>query len=306
MLINIQELSGLERQGWLQHAIAPRPIAFASTIDTAGNVNLSPFSFFNLFSTNPAIVIFSPTRSVRENKVKHTLLNMQEVPEVSINICTEAMVQQVSLSSCNYPKGVDEFMKAGFNKEKATYIQPPLVKESPIQMECKVLEIKSLGKGPGAGQLVIAEVICMHVSENVLNDAGTMIDQRKVHHVARLGGDWYAVINEQNLFTVAKPNAHLGIGIDALPLAIKNSRILTGNHLAQLANVSSIPAIDAAFEDMQLKQIIQYYANSPAEMEEELHRYAIQYIQKNEIEKAWQILLTGTDVRYSDKTENTI
>lgn len=300
MLINIQELSGLEGQGWLQHAIAPRSIAFAGTIDAAGNVNLSPFSFFNLFSTNPAIVIFSPTRSVRENKLKHTLLNLQEVPEVSINICTKAMVQQVSLSSCNFPKGVDEFEKAGFTKTNSTYIQPPLVKESPIQMECKVLEIKSLGEGPGAGQLVIAEVLCMHVAENVLNNAGTMIDQRKVHHVARLGGDWYAVINEQNLFTVAKPNAHLGIGIDALQEAIRNSRILTGNHLAQLANVSAIPNIDAAFDDAQLKHIMQYYAGSPTELEEELHLYAKQCIDAQQIEKAWQILLTGTDGIFSD------
>jgi len=295
MIVNINELTGLERQGWLQHAIAPRPIAFASTIDAAGNINLSPFSFFNLFSTNPAVVIFSPTRSVRENKIKDTLQNLLELPEVSINICTENMVQQVSLSSCNYPKGVDEFIKAGFTKAPATHIQPPLVKESPVQMECKVLEIKSLGDGPGAGQLVIAEVICMHVDEHILNEDRTMIDQRKLHHVARLGGDWYATINESNLFTVTKPNAHLGIGIDALPNNIRNSHILTGNDLAQLANVSTLPTIDAAFEDAQLKQIIQYYANSPSEMEEELQRYAKQCIQEQQIQKAWQILLTNTD-----------
>jgi flavin reductase (DIM6/NTAB) family NADH-FMN oxidoreductase RutF len=296
MLIHIQELKGTERQGWLQHAIAPRPIAFASTIDKQGNVNLSPFSFFNLFSTNPAIVIFPPTRSVRENAVKHTLLNVMEVPEVGIHICTTEMVQQVSLSSCNYPKGVDEFVKAGFTKQKATYNQPPLVKESPVQMECKVLEIKSLGDGPGAGQLVIAEVICMHVAESILNEARTMIDQRKLHHVSRLGGDWFASINEQNLFTVAKPNAHLGIGIDALPISIRNSKILTGIHLAQLANVSALPEIDANFNDDKVKNIIQYYAGSPTEMEEELHQYAKQFIDKNEVDKAWQILLTGTDV----------
>lgn len=182
--INIQELPFRKRQAWLQYAVAPRPIAFASTIDKAGNVNLSPFSFFNLFSTNPPIVIFSPSRSGRNNTLKHTLINVLEVPEVVINICDYNMVQQVSLSSCEYAKEVDEFIKAGFTKQAATIIQPPMVKEAKIKMECKVNEVKSLGDEGGAGQLVIAEVLCMHVDDSILNEDATMIDPFKMQHVA--------------------------------------------------------------------------------------------------------------------------
>ncbi|MBA4198018.1 MAG: flavin reductase [Chitinophaga sp.] len=294
--INIQELPFRKRQAWLQYAVAPRPIAFASTIDKAGNVNLSPFSFFNLFSTNPPIVIFSPSRSGRNNTLKHTLINVLEVPEVVINICDYNMVQQVSLSSCEYAKEVDEFIKAGFTKQAATIIQPPMVKEAKIKMECKVNEVKSLGDEGGAGQLVIAEVLCMHVDDSILNEDATMIDPFKMQHVARLGGDYYALINEQNLFTVAKPNTELAIGIDALPEGIKNSKILTGNHLGQLANVQQLPEVDVAFEDVQLKNIIQYYSINPDEMEKELHRYASVLLDQGKVKEAWQVLLADENV----------
>lgn len=296
MKINIQELPIQQRQAWLQHAVSPRPIAFASTIDKEGNVNLSPFSFFNLFSTNPPVVIFSPSRSGRDNHLKHTLENVLEVPEVVINICDYNMVQQVSLSSCEYAKGVDEFIKAGFTKEASTIVQPPMVKEAKVKMECKVIEVKSLGETAGAGQLVIAEVLCMHVDESVLNEDGTMIDLHKLQPIARLGGDWYAVINEHNMFTVAKPNKELGIGIDALPEGIRNSNILTGNHLGQLANVQSLPIVNPAFEDDKLKNIVQYFSINPAEMEKELHQYAKQLLDDGKVESAWQILLAGENV----------
>lgn len=296
MKINIQELPIPQRQAWLQHAVSPRPIAFASTMDKEGNVNLSPFSFFNLFSTNPPVVIFSPSRSGRDNHLKHTLENVLEVPEVVINICDYNMVQQVSLSSCEYAKGVDEFIKAGFTKEAATIVQPPMVKEAKVKMECKVIEVKSLGETAGAGQLVIAEVLCMHVDESVLNEDGTMIDLHKLQPIARLGGDWYAVINEHNMFTVAKPNKELGIGIDALPEGIRNSNILTGNHLGQLANVQSLPIVNPAFEDDKLKNIVQYFSINPAEMEKELHHYAKQLLDDGKVESAWQILLAGENV----------
>jgi len=294
--INIQELPFPKRQAWLQHAIAPRPIAFASTIDKEGNVNLSPFSFFNLFSTNPPIVIFSPSRSGRNNTLKHTLQNVLEVPEVVINICDYDMVQQVSLSSCEYPKHTDEFIKAGFTKQASTMIQPPMVKEAKIKMECKVNEVKSLGNEGGAGQLVIAEVLCMHIDESILNEDKSMIDQHKIQHVARLGGDYYAVINDTNLFKVAKPNTELGIGIDALPEGIRYSKILTGNHLAQLANVEQLPEVEVAFEDMQLKNIIQYYSINPDEMEKELHRYAAKLLDQGKVTEAWQVLLADENV----------
>ena len=243
MLINLHDITIQQAQNFLQYAIAPRPIAFVSSMDASGNVNLSPFSFFNLFSINPPIVIFSPSRRVRNNTTKHTLENVKEVPEVVFNIVTSDIVQQTSLTSCEYPKEVDEFIKAGFTKEKAVLVQPPMVKESPVKLECKVLEIKALGTEAGAGNLVICQVLCMHIDEHILNGKGTMIDQTKLHHVARLGGDWYCKVTGQNLFKVAKPNTKLGIGFDNLPHSILHSNILSGNHLAQLANVEVIPAI---------------------------------------------------------------
>lgn len=253
MKIVLSELTIMQKQAWLQHAIAPRPICFASTIDEAGNINLSPFSFFNLFSSNPPIVVFSPARRGRDNTTKHTLENVLAVPECVINIVDYSMVQQMSLSSCEFPKGVDEFIKAGFTKEAATMVQPPMVKEAKIKLECKINEVKSLGDQGGAGQLVIAEVLCMHIDDSILNETGTMIDQTKLELVARLGGDWYCRVNTQNLFKVAKPNTALGIGIDAIPDSIKHSPILTGNHLGQLGNVHELPSIDPAFHDDRLK-----------------------------------------------------
>ncbi len=293
MIIRLADLKVMEKQAWLQHAIAPRPICFASTIDAKGNVNLSPFSFFNLFSSNPPIVIFSPSRKGRDNTLKHSLENVMEVPECVINMVDYDMVQQMSLSSCEFPKGVDEFIKAGFTKEASTIVKPPMVKEAKIKLECRVNEVKSLGDQGGAGQLVIAEVLCMHIDDSILNEEGTMIDQTKMHHVARLGGDWYSKIDSSNLFKVAKPNTALGIGMDALPESIRNSKFLTGNHLGQLANVTSIPHVDPAFHDDRLKNIFQYYSINPNEMEKELHSYAAELLNDNKVESAWQILLAG-------------
>lgn len=293
LTLTISELKLSERQNWLQHAIAPRPVAFASTIDKEGNVNLSPFSFFNLFSLNPPIAIFSPSRRGRDNTTKHTLQNVLEVPEVVINICDMDMIQQMSLSSCEYPKGTDEFIKAGFTKQASTKVQPPMVAEAKVKLECKVIEVKSLGEEGGAGQLVIAEILLMHVDEQILNAEATMIDPFKLQQIARLGGDWYCVVNEQNLFKVAKPNTKLGIGVDALPDSIRNSKILSGNNLGQLANVHEMPFIDAAFEDDNLKSIIQYYALNPEDMENELHHYAKKLLAAGKVKEAWQVLLAS-------------
>lgn len=293
LTLTLKELSVTERQNWLQHAIAPRPIAFASTIDKNGNVNLSPFSFFNLFSSNPPIVVFSPARRVRDNSIKHTLENLYEIPEVAINICDEAMVQQMSLASCEFAKGIDEFTKAGFTKIQSTSIKPPLVKEAKVKMECVVTDIKPLGTAGGAGNLVIAEVICIHIDEAILNEQKNMIDQRKLHHIARLGGNWYCRVDETNLFEVPKPNTKLGIGVDALPKSIMQSKVLTGNNLGMLANTDEIPTIDAAFEDERLKNIFQYYALTPDEMEQELHLYAKELLDAGDVNAAWQVLLSG-------------
>ncbi|MEO6719734.1 MAG: flavin reductase family protein [Ferruginibacter sp.] len=292
LTLQLNELNTLDAQHYLQHAIVPRPVCFASTVDSNGNVNLSPFSFFNLFSTTPPIVIFSPVRRVRDNTTKHTLENLLEIPEVAINIVTYEMVQQVSLASCDFPKGTDEFVKAGFTKQASTLIQPPRVAESPIQFECKVLEIKPLGTGSGAGNLVIAEIMVMHINEAILNESGK-IDQQKMDLVARLGGDWYARVNGDTLFKVEKPNIKISIGIDALPEAIRTSNILNGNNLAQLASVDEAPFVDPAFDDDTLKNIIQYYSISPAEMETELHLYARQLLEQGKRAAAWQILLAG-------------
>jgi len=292
MILDLKDLKTAEKQYYLQHVVAPRPVCFASTIDKAGNINLSPFSFFNLFSSNPPIVIFSPARRVRDNSTKHTLENVIEVPEVVINIVTYEMVHQVSLASCEYPKEMNEFEKAGFTAEPATLIKPPMVKESKVKMECKVLEVKPLGTEGGAGNLVISEVLRMHIDDSLL-DENKKIDQRKIHHIARLGGDWYCKVNESNLFTVPKPNTELGIGVDALPESIRNSDILSGNELGHLANVREIPVIEPSFDDNHLKNIIQYYSLNPDEMEKELHAYAKKLLAEGKVREAWQVLLAG-------------
>ena len=290
MIIHFKDLPPADVQNYLQHAIAPRPICFASTINNAGNINLSPFSFFNLFSSNPPIVIFSPSRRVRDNSTKHTLQNVLELPEVVINIVDYDMVQQTSLASCEFAKEINEFEKAGFTMQPATLVKPPMVKESKIKLECKIIEVKPLGLEGGAGNLVICEVLVMHIDESIL-DENNKIDQTKIQHVARLGGDWYCKVDESNLFKVAKPNTQLGIGIDALQAGIRNSIVLSGNQLGQLANVNEIPFIDPAFNDDRLKNIIQYFSINPVDMENELHQYAKELLDAGKVKEAWQVLL---------------
>ena len=291
MTLDLKDLNLADIQNYLQHAIAPRPICFASTINKAGNINLSPFSFFNLFSSNPPIVIFSPARRARNNTTKHTLENVLEVPEVVINIVDYDMIQQTSLASCEFAKEVNEFIKAGFTQEPATLVQPPMVKESKIKLECRVTEVKPLGEQAGAGNLVICEVLRMHIDESIL-DRNNKIDQLKLHHAARLGGDWYCRTDATNLFQVEKPNTRLGIGIDALQENIRNSKVLTGNHLGLLANVHETPAIDPSYHDDRLKNIFQYYSINPEEMEKELQQYAKELLDIGKVKEAWQVLLS--------------
>lgn len=287
MLINLNEINTAQRQQYLQHAIAPRPIAFASTIDAEGMVNLSPFSFFNLFSSDPPIVIFSPSRRVRDNTIKHTLMNVIDVSEVVINIVDEDMVHQTSLASCEYARGVNEFVKAGFTEEKAMLVKPPMVKESKIKLECKVNEVKSLGEKGGAGNLVICEVLCMHIADAILDDKG-MIDQQKIHHVARLGGNWYARITPANLFEVEKPNTKLGIGVDHLPAFIKSCEELSRNHLGQLANVDILPSAEASLIDDKLTRLINLNGEEKTQL---IARYAAELLNEGKINQAWQALL---------------
>ncbi len=286
MILDLKKLSTNDKQHYLQHIIAPRPICFASTINKAGQVNLSPFSFFNLFSTDPPIVVFSPSRRVRDNTIKHTLENVSEVPYVGINIVDYDMVQQTSLASCDYSRDVSEFEKAGFTMEPAQLIQPPLVKESKAKMECEVLEVKSLGDKGGAGNLVICEVLRIHLDESIL-DNNNRVDQRQLKHVARLGGNWYCRVDEANLFEVEKPNVKLGIGFDALPEAIRNSKVLTGNDLGILANVEILPPLQPGFSDIYLEQLLA----DASDRSVTIHQYAATLIAAGKINEAWQVLL---------------
>jgi len=277
---------------YLLGAVAPRPICFASTLDQQGNANLSPFSFFNVFGSNPPILVFSPSRRVRDNSLKHTLENIRETGEVVINVVNFSMVQQMSLSSCEYPKGVDEFVKAGFTKLVSEAVKPYRVAESPVQMECVVDQVIETGTEGGAGNLIICRLLRMHIQDAVL-DAGNRIDPHKIDLVARMGGDYYCRASGHAIFEVPKPNAQPGIGLDALPASVRNSHILTGNDLGMLANVHEMPAIDPSFDDVRLKEIVQYFAINPGEMEIELHYYAKQLLQEGKVSLAWQVLLAG-------------
>ena len=288
------QIKTAELQGYLQGAIAPRPICFASTIDQNGRPNLSPFSFFNIFGTNPPTLIFSPSRRVRDNTTKHTLENIYEIKEVVINMVSYAMVHQTSLASCEYPKEISEFEKAGFTPIPSEKIRPFRVKESPVQMECIVKQIIETGSEGGAGNLVICEPVLIHINDAVLNEKGG-IDPHKLDLVARMGGDYYCRASGNAIFEVAKPNTALGIGIDALPMHIRNSDILTGNRLGQLANVHQPPVFDPSFNDEHLKNIFQYYSITPDEMEKELHRYAQRLLDIGNVAAAWQVLLAGNE-----------
>lgn len=228
-------------------SIAPRPIAFASTIDKDGNPNLSPFSFFNVFGVNPPIAILSPARRVKNNTIKHTLENAIDTREIVINVVTYSMVQQMSLASTEYPKGVNEFIKSGFTPIESELVKPFRVKESPVQLECKVKDIVETGTGGGAGNLIYCEIVLVHIDESIMNSEGK-IDQHKIDLVGRLGADWYVRASGDALFEVPKPLTTLGIGVDALPDEIRLSKILTGNNLGMLANVESIPTKQEALD----------------------------------------------------------
>ena len=269
--------------GYLLGAVAPRPIAFASTIDNNGNPNLSPFSFFNVFGSNPPMMIFSPARRVRGNTTKHTLQNIEKVKEVVINVVNYDIVQQMSLSSSEYPEGVNEFEKAGFTMLPSDEVSPFRVAESPVQFECKVTDIIYTGDKGGAGNLIVCEVIKIHINEIVL-DANGMIDQHKIDLVARAGGSFYSRARD-GFFEIPKPISTLGIGIDQIPSAIKNSTVLTGNNLGMLANITLLPANEDV--DNFAKEHPQFIG---LEMGKK-HTFAQQYLDNNDIESAWKVLL---------------
>lgn len=285
--IDAKSLTAMQIQGYLQGAVAPRPIAFASTIDANGVSNLSPFSFFNVFSSNPPIVVFSPARRVRDNSVKHTLINCEQTKEVVINIVNYAIVQQMSLSSTEYGNGIDEFVKSGLTPIASDVVKPFRVKESPVQLECVVNQIIALGTEGGAGNLIICEVVKIHIDEAVL-DAKGAIDPEKIDLVARMGANWYSRAKE-GLFEVEKPLASLGVGVDAVPESIKNSAVFDGNDLGKLGNVQALPNQEEI--DTFVNQNIVVKGVLSSTDEEKVHRKAKEYLDNNEIEMAWKTLL---------------
>ena len=290
--INPKDLSTKDLHGYLLSSVGPRPIALVSTIDNEGRPNLSPFSFFNVFSANPPIAIFSPARRVRNNTTKHTLQNAASTKEVVINVVSFPIVEQTSLSSTEYKEGVNEFIKSGFTPLESIEVKPYRVKESPVQMECIVKDIISLGEEGGAGNLVVCEIVQMHISENILNEHH-QIDPNKIDLVGRMGGNWYCRASNTSLFEVQKPNSKIGIGFDQLPQHIRNSDILSGNDLAKLANVESLPSMEDVEKFKGNKDLVNILKSSVDEEQtrENLHYHCKKLLQENKVLDAWSTLL---------------
>lgn len=284
--IDPSEVTTGKLHGLILEAIGPRPIAFASTIDVNGNANLSPFSFFNVFSANPPILIFSPARRVRDNTTKHTLENAKSTKEVVINIVNYDIVQQMSLSSTEYPEGVNEFVKSGLTMVPSEKVKAYRVGESPVQFECKVNQVIPMGTEGGAGNLIICEVVLMHINEDIM-DENNRIDQYKIDQVARMGGNWYSRAN-MGMFEVPKPLSSIGIGVDALPEEIRNSTVFTGNDLGKLGNVEGIPTKSEALE------FVNNHNDIKGKIQEanliEIHKFAKQYLDQDDMDTAWNIL----------------
>lgn len=287
-----RDLKTAEMQGILTGAIAPRPIAFVSSVDKSGQVNLSPYSFFNAFGANPPTLIFSPALRGRDAQTKHTLENVRQIDEVVINIVNYDMVQQMSLSSTEYPRGVNEFIKAGFTMQDSILVKPPRVKESPAQLECHVKQIIQTGVRGGAANLVICEILMVHLNENVLNENGS-IDPARIDQVARLGGDWYTRA-AKGLFEVTKPLSTLGMGVDQLPESIRYSKVLTGNDLGQLGNTEKLPTeeeISLYAQREDVKKLFDTLSDSTENLTTAVHIAAHQLLESKRTEEAWKLLL---------------
>ncbi|TXE09595.1 flavin reductase family protein [Seonamhaeicola algicola] len=285
---NPKNLSTSVLHSYLLSAVAPRPIAFASTMNDKGEANLSPFSFFNVFSANPPILIFSPARRVRDNTTKHTLHNVESTKEVVINVVNYDLVQQMSLASTEYPEGVNEFEKAGLTMVKSDVVKPFRVAESPVQLECKVNEVIALGTEGGAGNLVICEVLKLHIDDDVLNEDNT-INQKRLDLVARAGGSFYSRA-KKGFFEIPKPLSTLGIGVDSFPEHIKNSMILTGNDLGMLGNVEALPNDDEV--NAFIEKLASRYPNIKTASHREKHKLASNYLSYGDVQSAWKILLS--------------
>ncbi|MFM2367926.1 MAG: Flavoredoxin [Bacteroidota bacterium] len=285
--IDPKNIETAKLQGYLQSSVGPRPIAFASTIGVNGIPNLSPFSFFNVFSANPPILVFSPARRVRDNSIKHTLINAEATREVVINVVNYDMVQQTSLASTEYADGVNEFIKSGLTPIPSEVVKPFRVKESPVQFECKVTQIIPLGSEGGAGNLILCEVLRIHIDESILDENGA-IDQYKIDLVSRLGGNWYSRSN-QGLFEVPKPLSTLGIGVDAIPNFIKESTVFNGNDLGMLGNIEALPTREEV--SIFVKQNFAVKGVLSSDDVVKVHLEAKKYLDSNDVFSAWKVLL---------------
>jgi len=294
LTVDPKDLKIPQLHAYLLGAIGPRPIAFASTIDKDGRPNLAPFSFFNVFSSNPPIAIFSPARSGKTGITKHTHDNVKEVAEVVINVVNYAMVQQMSLASSPYEKGVDEFIKAGFTKLPSQKVRPFRVAESPVQLECRVREVIELGHEGGAGNLIVSEIVMIHINENVLDGNG-VIDQKKIDLVARMGGNWYCRAHGDALFEVEKPLTTIGIGFDQMPDHVKKSKVLTANNLGQLGSIERLPTEEDVVQYKNsgaITEAFELYGKTYEKLQEHLHHIAQRLLAENKAEEAWKVLLS--------------
>ncbi|RPD48660.1 flavin reductase family protein [Hymenobacter sediminis] len=294
--VNPTDLKAPDWHAFMVGAVAPRPVAFVSTQDAEGNVNLSPFSFFNCFGSNPPILVFSPANRVRDNSQKHTLENVREVAECVIHICDYAMVEQMSLASTEYAKGVNEFVKAGFTEVASEQVRPPRVLEAPAAFECVVEQVVELGTNNGAGNLVICRVVLAHFREDIILPSGVGIDPHRLDAIARLGGDWYTRASGSSLFEVPKPNRNLGIGIDQLPEHIRTSDILTGNNLGRLANIErhALPSpedVTAFRQEPIVGYTLNKFREDPARQRQELTQLGKQLLEEGRLLDAWKVLL---------------
>lgn len=275
---------------YLLGAVAPRPIAFVSTISENGTPNLAPYSFFNAFSSNPPIVIFSSNRRVRDNTTKHTLGNIREVDEVVINMVSHSIARQMTIASIEYDEEVSEFDKAGFTPVPSDLVKPFRVKESPVQMECKVREIISLGDEGGAGNLMVCEVVRMHIEEGVLDENGR-IDPQKIDLMARMGRAFYCRASGPNVFPIVQPVNQLGIGFDGLPGHVRQSSILTGNQLAEMAALMALPDEATIAAQKADPRVMDALAGNQQDRDTHLHRYAQELIDQGEVEKALAVVM---------------
>jgi len=293
LTIDTKETKNPKLHHYLLGSVGPRPICFASTIDRDGNRNLAPFSFFNVFSSNPPIAVFSPARSGRTGQQKDTYNNVKEVPEVVINIVDYSMVHQMSLASSPYNPNEDEFVKSGLTAIESEVVRPWRVKESPVQMECKVNEVIELGEGGGAGNLIVCEILKIHISEDIL-DENQVIDQKKIDLVARMGGDWYCRADENSMFEIKKPITTRGIGVDEMPAEVINSKVLTGNDIGQLGGIEALPD-ETEVNDYKLIELANLFVSledAPEKLEINLHLRAKELLKENKLTEAWKTLLS--------------